>query len=309
MSGMRVSINSRSWLLPLGRCLSNIAAWLACAAAVAAEPIPLWPGGAPGALGDKPQDKPTLTRFSPEPGKACGTAVVICPGGGYGGLAEHEGKGYAEFLARNGVEGIVLKYRLGSHGYRHPVMWGDAQRAIRLVRANAAGWGIDPARVGIMGSSAGGHLASTAIVHFDAGKPDAQDPVEKQSSRPDFGILCYAVISMRDGVTHSGSRRNLLGNDPSPDLVAWLSSDEQVTAKTPPCFVWSTGEDTAVPPENSLRFVTALQREKVPYDFHIFRKGPHGIGLGAKPGADGASSAHPWAADLLFWLRQNGWAK
>lgn len=233
MPGMRISISfgSRAFLT----CQWLFGTWgaFACAAETAAEPIPLWPGDAPGALGDKPQDKPTLTRFSPEPGKACGTAVVICPGGGYGGLAEHEGKGYAEFLARNGVEGIVLKYRLGSHGYRHPVMWGDAQRAIRLVRANAAGWGIDPARVGIMGSSAGGHLASTAIVHFDAGRPDAQDPVEKQSSRPDFGILCYAVISMRDGVTHSGSRKNLLGNDPSPDLVAWLSSDEQVTAKTP----------------------------------------------------------------------------
>lgn len=308
MESMRTNVLSNQRVSPVSRWLCGAAAGFGLLAGAMADPIPLWPGKAPGALGDKAQDRPDLTRFTPAPGTASGTAVVICPGGGYGGLAEHEGKGYAEFLAANGVEGIVLKYRLGSHGYRHPVMWGDAQRAIRLVRANAAGWGIDPARIGIMGSSAGGHLASTAIVHFDAGKPDAEDPVERQSSRPDFGILCYAVISMRDGVTHAGSKANLLGKSPAEDLVAWLSNDEQVTAKTPPCFVWSTGEDTAVPPENSLRFVTALQREKVPYDFHIFRKGPHGIGLGSKNTAPNGNP-HPWAADLLFWLRQNDWAK
>lgn len=273
------------------------------AAAAAPETLRLWDGDAPGARGQTPQDVPTLTRYTPPAGSASGTAVVICPGGGYGGLAGHEGRGYAEFLAAHGVEAIVLRYRLGSSGYRHPVMLDDARRAIRMVRAHAAEWGIDPHRIGIMGSSAGGHLASTALVHSTPGDPQAANPVERASSRPDFGVLCYAVISMRDGVTHGGSRTNLLGKSPSPQEVALLSSDEHVTKDTPPCFVWSTGADTGVSPDNSLRFATALQRAGVPYDFHIYQKGGHGIGLGGKPGAP-----HPWAADLLFWLRENGWA-
>ena len=275
----------------------------------AAEPIRLWQGDAPGALGQAPQDIPTLTRFTPPAGKATGAAVVICPGGGYGALAGHEGQGYAEYLAANGIDGFVLQYRLGSHGYRHPVMLNDAQRAIRLVRANASQWGLDPHRIGIMGSSAGGHLASTAIVHFDAGNPAAAEEVEKQSCRPDFGILCYAVISMRDGVTHGGSRANLLGNDPDPKLIAWLSSDEQVTKETPPCFVWSTGEDTAVPVENSMRFVAAMQKAGVAYDFHVYQKGPHGIGLATgRPGL-AKGEVHPWGKDLVFWFNENGWLK
>ena len=144
---------------------------IATAAALTAaplDPIPLWPAGAPGALGDKDDDKPTLTAFLPAPEKATGAAIVICPGGGYGGLAPHEGQGYAEWLADNGIAGLVLKYRLGSKGYRHPIMLGDAARAVRLARTKAVEWKIDPHRVGIMGSSAGGHLASTLLTHFDA---------------------------------------------------------------------------------------------------------------------------------------------
>lgn len=289
--------------------LASTAAWCGVSAGATPAAIRLWQGDAPGALGQEPQDVPTLTRYLPADGSPNRTAVVICPGGGYGQLADHEGKGYAEFLAANGIEGIVLRYRLGSSGYRDPVMLGDAQRAIRFVRANAAGWGIDPQRIGIMGSSAGGHLASTAIVHHDAGQPAATDPVDRQSCRPDFGILCYAVISMRDGITHVGSRSNLLGDRPDPERIAWLSNDEHVTKETPPCFVWSTGEDTSVPPENSLRFVAALQRAKVPYDFHIYQKGPHGIGLAGKDGAIGLEQVHPWGRDLLYWCRANGWAK
>ena len=172
------------------------------------EPILLWPGGAPGALGDKDDDKPTLTAFLPAPEKATGAAIVICPGGGYGGLAPHEGQGYAEWLADNGIAGIVLKYRLGSHGYRHPAMLNDAARAVRLTRTKAVDWKIDPKRVGIMGSSAGGHLASTLLTHFDAGRPGDPDAIERESSRPDLGILCYAVITMGDN-THEIGRAHV----------------------------------------------------------------------------------------------------
>ena len=152
--------------------------------------VQLWPDAAPGALGSDSKDIPTLTPFLAKPGQATGAAVVICPGGGYGALAEHEGKGYALWLNEQGIAGFVLKYRLGSAGYRHPVMLGDAARAVRLVRARAAEWQVDPQRVGIMGSSAGGHLASTLLTHFDAGDTNATDLVERQSSRPDLGILC-----------------------------------------------------------------------------------------------------------------------
>ncbi len=276
---------------------------------VAAEPIRLWDGDAPGALGKADHDVPTLTPYLPSEGKASGTAIVVCPGGGYGGLAPHEGEGYAKWLADNGVAAFVLKYRLGSKGYRHPVMLGDASRAIRFVRAKAADWKLDPKRIGIMGSSAGGHLASTAITHFDAGKADATDAIEKQSSRPDFGILCYAVISMQDGVTHGGSKRNLLGDKPDPELVELLSNEKQVTKETPPCFVWSTQEDKAVPVMNSLQFVMALEKAAIVYDFHVYQKGPHGIGLSEGKNGVPANDVHPWGKDLLFWLRQNGWAK
>ena len=276
--------------------------------ALSAEPIRLWPGDAPGALGQADHDVPKLTAYLPANG-ANGTAIVVCPGGGYGGLAGHEGEGYAKWLADNGITAFVLQYRLGSKGYRHPVMLGDAARAIRLVRARAEEWKIDPHKIGIMGSSAGGHLASTAVTHFDAGKPDAEDVVERQSSRPDFGVLCYAVISMEDGVTHGGSKRNLLGDQPKPELVQLLSNEKQVTKDTPPCFVWSTGEDTAVPVLNSLQFVMALNQAGVPYDFHVYQKGPHGIGLSEGRNGVAANEVHPWAKDLLFWMSQNGLKK
>ena len=275
----------------------------------AAEPIRLWEGDAPGALGQTDHDIPTLTLYLPVSDKASGTAIVICPGGGYGGLAGHEGEGYAKWLADNGVAAFVLKYRLGSKGYRHPVMLGDVSRAIRLVRSHAAEWKLDTQRVGVMGSSAGGHLASTAVTHFDAGQADAEDVVERQSSRPDFGVLCYAVISMEDGVTHGGSKANLLGKDPDPKLVELLSNEKQVTKTTPPCFVWSTQEDKAVPVTNSLRFVTALQQNGVAYDFHVYQKGGHGIGLSEGKNGAAAGDIHPWGKDLLFWMRQNSWLK
>ena len=275
----------------------------------AADPIRLWEGAAPGALGQADHDIPTITPYLPAADKSSGTSIVVCPGGGYGGLAGHEGEGYAKWLADNGVAAFVLKYRLGSKGYRHPVMLGDVSRAIRLVRSRAAEWKLDAKRVGVMGSSAGGHLASTAVTHFDAGKADAADAVERQSSRPDFGVLCYAVISMEDGVTHNGSKANLLGKDPDPKLVELLSNEKQVTKNTPPCFVWSTQEDKAVPVTNSLRFVSALQQNGVAYDFHVFQKGPHGIDLSEGKNGAAAGDIHPWGKDLLFWMRQNSWLK
>src|SRR5262245_25245669 len=189
------------------------------------DSFPLWPEGAPGALGKSSNDIPTLTVFLPPADKASGAAIVVCPGGGYGGLAPHEGADYALFLNQQGVTAFVLRYRLGSQGYRHPRMLEDAQRAIRTVRARAAEWKIDPKRVGIMGSSAGGHLASTALTHFDAGSSNDPDPIERQSSRPDVGILCYAVITMGPN-THQGSKNNLLGKEPSPGLVELLSNEK-----------------------------------------------------------------------------------
>jgi acetyl esterase/lipase len=269
------------------------------------DAIPLWPQGAPGALGTAEHDIPTLTAFLPDPEKSTGAAIVICPGGGYGMLAPHEGAGYAEWLAQNGIAGLVLKYRLGSNGYRHPVMLHDAARAVRLARSKAEEWKIDAKRVGIMGSSAGGHLASTLLTHFDTGKTDDADPVERQSSRPDLGILCYAVISMGES-THSGSKGNLLGANPSPELVELLSNEKQVTTQTPPCFIWHTWEDAAVKVENSLDFAAALRRHGIPFDLHIYEKGEHGMGLG---GSRAGGERHPWAADCLFWLKAQGFVR
>ena len=268
--------------------------------------FPLWPEGAPGALGKEDKDIPTLTPYCPDPAKATGAAIVVCPGGGYGGLAPHEGDHYARFLNEQGVAAFVLKYRLGPSGYHHPAMLQDAARAVRTVRARAGEWKLDPKRVGIMGSSAGGHLASTLLTHFDTGKPDAADPIERQSSRPALGILCYAVISMGD-VGHRGSRNNLLGPNPSPDLIQELSNELHVTKDTPPCFLWHTYEDSGVKVENSLQFAEALQRAKVPFDLHVYQKGPHGLGLGTREW--NPAQRHPWTRDLVFWLQEQGFVK
>jgi acetyl esterase/lipase len=269
--------------------------------------IPLWSEGAPGALGKEEKDIPTLTPYLPQTEKASGAAMVICPGGGYGALAPHEGNDYALFLTQHGITAFVLKYRLGGKngGYRHPIMMRDAARAIRLVRARAAEWKIEPQRVGIMGSSAGGHLASTVLTHFDSGQLDAEDPVERESSRPSLGVLCYAVISMGP-FTHQGSKDNLLGKDPSPELIKLLSNELQVTRETPPCFIWHTWEDKAVKVENALEFAAALQKAGVPFDLHVYQQGRHGIGLADKPPF---ANAHPWSRDLIFWLKTQGFAK
>lgn len=291
-------MNTRS-LIPLMALFIAFLSSIATSGAAISDPVRLWAGDAPGALGKDDKDIPTITPYMPDPAKATGAAVVICPGGGYGGLAQHEGKDYALWLNEMGVAGFVLKYRLGSSGYRHPVMVQDAARAVRLVRSRASEWKIDVNRVGIMGSSAGGHLASTLVTHFDAGQPNADDPVERLSSRPDLGILCYAVISMGPN-THQGSKNNLLGPNPDADLVRLLSNELQVTKDTPPCFLWHTWEDQAVKVENSMEFAAALQRNGVPFDLHIYQKGRHGIGL---------AGGHAWTKDCAFWLKERGFVK
>ncbi len=272
------------------------------------DPIPLWPEGAPGALGSKDCDIPTLTAFLPDPERATGAALVICPGGGYEFHANHEGEDYARWLAVQGIAGIVLKYRVGPDGYRHPAMLNDATRAIRMTRANAGEWNIDPGRVGMMGSSAGGHLTATLLTHSDTGNPAAADPVEHLSSRPDLGVLCYPVITMGAN-THEGSREFLLGDHPAPEQIIDLSAEKQVTEDTPPCFIWHTWEDQAVMVENSLDFAVALRRAGVPFDLHIYQKGVHGIGLRGSAEAPPETPLLPWAADCIYWLKQQGFAR
>jgi len=268
--------------------------------------FPLWPDGAPGALGKEDNDIPTLTPFMPSAEKATGAAMVICPGGGYGMLAPHEGEGYAQWLTEHGVNAFVLKYRLGSSGYRHPAMLQDAARAIRIVRSHAEEWKLDPKRIGIIGSSAGGHLASTLLTHFDAGDAKSTDPVERVSSRPDLGVLCYAVISLGK-YGHQGSKNNLLGKDPNPALVEELSNELHVTKDTPPCFLWHTVADDGVPVENSLMFAEALRKAGVGFDLHIYQKGAHGLGLGSRE--YDPAKWHPWTFDCIYWLKMQHFVK
>lgn len=263
----------------------------------------LWDNGAPGALGKETKDIPTLTPYFAPPAKATGAAIIICPGGAYGALAPHEGVHYALWLNEQGITGFVLKYRLGPAGYKHPAMMQDVLRAIRYVRANAEKWKLDPNRIGIMGSSAGGHLAATALTHFDAGDANAADPIDRVSSRPNLGILCYPVITMGPD-THSGSKKNLLGDNPDPKLVELLSNEKQVTKDTPPTFIFHTFEDATVKVENALEFAAALRRNGVPFALHIYPKGGHGMGLGSNQWDP--ENRHPWTTDCALWLKEIG---
>jgi acetyl esterase/lipase len=283
-------------LLVLGLCLAT------SARAADLEVIPLWPEGAPDAKGTSENDVPTLTISLPAKDKANGTAVIVCPGGGYGGLAfGYEGVDVAKWLNEHGVAGFVLKYRHRGTGYGHPTPLGDAQRAIRLVRANAQKYGVNPERIGILGFSAGGHLASTAATHFDAGDKQAKDPIDRASSRPDFAILCYPVISFTTEHTHTGSRKNLLGENPDAKLVESYSNELQVTPETPPTFLWHTDGDKGVVPENSVLFYLALRKAGVPAELHIYEQGRHGLGLAA-----GAIGAESWPAQCIAWMKGRG---
>ncbi len=272
------------------------------ARSLAAEPKTelLWPKGAPGALGDEAKDKPTLIVYLPE--KPCGAGIVICPGGGYGGLAmDHEGHQIGRWLNEHGIAGFICDYRHRGKGYGHPAPLQDAQRAVRTVRARAKEFGVDPSKIGILGFSAGGHLTSSALTHFDAGKADAEDEIERVSCRPDFGVLCYPVIAFDQPFTHKGSQRNLLGAEASAELVASMSSEKQVTDQTPPCFLWHTTADTGVPPENSVAFYSALIAHKVSAELHIYEKGKHGLGLAKEEPGTAA-----WPAACLAWLKGRG---
>lgn len=270
--------------------------------------LPLYPGKAPFAVGDTATDKPTLTHYPVAAGKANGTAAVVCPGGGYAGLAiDHEGKQVAEFLNSLGIHAFVLKYRVANKERPGPLQTApllDAQRAIRMVRSKAAGLGIDPKKIGIIGFSAGGHLASTAGTHFDDGLLKDGDAIDKQSCRPDFMVLGYPVITMKADATHAGSRRNLLGNEPDAKLVELFSNEKQVTEKTPPTFIFHTSEDVVVLPENAVRMFTALKAAKVPVEFHMYEKGRHGVGINPKTG----TATDTWRLRLADWLTDRGLA-
>jgi len=278
---------------------SALACGILCAGA-APDTIILWPQGAPDAAGGAGDTVPALKAFFPPREHMTGAAVVVCPGGGYGALAPHEGAPVAEWLNSLGVAGFVLTYRHAPR-YKHPAPLRDAQRAIRAVRAGADAWGLDR-RVGILGFSAGGHLATTAATHFDAGNAAAPDPIDRESSRPDLAIPIYPVVTM-GAFTHQGSRRNLLGEDPSPALLGLLSNETQVTRETPPMFLVHTYDDAAVPVENSLLLAAALRKAGVPFELHLYERGPHGFGLGG-----GDRILGGWPERCADWLRLHGWA-
>ena len=260
--------------------------------------MPLWSGKAPGALGDGEFDRPTITVYPAENGGTPKAAVIVFPGGGYQHLAmNHEGRQIANWLNGAGITAFVVRYRLGPR-YHHPVELGDAQRAIRTVRARAKEFDISPDKIGVLGFSAGGHLASTAITKFDSGNPQASDPIDRESSRPDFAILAYPVISFFAEYTHQGSKNSLLGENASPQLVKEMSSEFNVTAQTPPTFLFSSSTDTVVPPENSVAFYLALRKAGVPAELHIFENAPHGVGLDFADPTMGE-----WSNLLLHWLR------
>jgi len=262
------------------------------------QSIPLWSGGAPGALGTDDSDIPAITVYLPRTVAPNTPAVIVCPGGAYRALASnHEGRQVASYLNSLGVAAFVLRYRLGPR-YHHPIELGDAQRAIRLVRSHQADWRIDPSRVGIMGFSAGGHLAMTASTRFDAGNAGAPDALDRLSSRPDFAVLGYPVISMTEEWTHKGSRTNLLGDNPDPELAKSLSGERAVTRDTPPTFLFQTNEDASVPAENAVFYYLALRKAGIPAEIHVFEKGPHGVGL-----ANDDPALSEWSKLLANWLR------
>ncbi|MFZ2277445.1 MAG: alpha/beta hydrolase [Prosthecobacter sp.] len=260
----------------------------------AEKPIVLWQAGAPGALGTAPKDISTLTPYVPE--KASGAAMLLIPGGSYSGIYEGQAEPFARWLNEQGITAFVLRYRLGSAGYRYPAQLQDAVESMRQIRGNAARWKIDPARIGVMGFSAGGHLVSTLINHPEDGEIEGRTP--GMSPRPDLAILCYPVISM---ITkpHATSRKMLIGDKPSDELVRQTSSELQVRPGLPPCFLWHTSEDKLVPVEHAQLYAAALHQNGVPHELHLYQHGDHGTGL--------IGTQHPWFADLVFWLKAQKW--
>lgn len=268
-------------------------------------PQPLWKDNVPHSVGEPSANQPSLTAYLPPPDRAVGTGVVVCPGGGYAGLAlDHEGKQIAEWLNARGVAAFVLRYRVAGSkrpGPLHPAPMLDVQRAIRTVRSKATEFGVKPDRIGVWGFSAGGHLASTAATHFDAGNANAADPVDRVSCRPDFAILGYPVITMDAAVVHGGSRRNLIGENPDPALVELMSNDKQVSKQTPPTFIFHTDDDTVVPVANALLFYLACKKHSVPVEMHSYAHGRHGVGLALND-----PILHTWPERLQDWLAGRG---
>ncbi len=254
------------------------------------KPIVLWPNGAPGALGTSAKDIPTLTPYLPA--KASGAAMLLIPGGSYSGIYEGQAEPFALWLNEQGITVFVLRYRLGSAGYRYPAQLQDAVEAMRQVRGGAAKWKIDAQRIGVMGFSAGGHLVSTLINRPEDGVLEGRD--YNISPRPDLAILCYPVISM---ITkpHATSRKMLIGDKPSDELLRHTSSEFQVKPGLPPVFLWHTMEDKMVPVEHAQLYVAALHQSGIPHELHLYQHGDHGTGL--------IGTEHPWFADLLFWLK------
>ena len=271
----------------------------------AAEPekVPLWPQGAPGARGASDTDQPYLLCWPAPADTANGAAFVVCPGGGYGGLAaDHEGTQVARWLNGLGVSAYVLHYRLGTHGYHYPTQLLDVQRALRWVRYHSEAHGRDPQRIGVIGFSAGGHLTSMAATLFDE-KPEGmtRDAIDEVSARPDVAVPVYPVISMSDATAHQGSRKNLLGPDHTEEQARWVSTQHRVTPRTPPIFLFQTHQDTVVPAENAVAFYLACRQHGVPAELHVYEPGPHGVGL-----SQGDPVLGTWPGHLRDWLRNRG---
>lgn len=274
---------------------------------MAQEEVLLWQEGAPGALGDQPEDRPSFFVYSAPEETATGAAVLVCPGGGYVHLAmDHEGHDIARWFNSLGITAFVLKYRLGAsegNGYQHPIQLNDAKRAMRMIRHNAKEYDIDPNKIGVMGFSAGGHLASTLGTHYDSGIQDADNEIDKTNTRPNFMILIYPVISMSSRFTHRGSRQFLLGPNPDKALTDSLSNEKQIDSMTPPAFLVHSSDDKVVPPENSIHFYLALSQNNVPAEMHIYEYGGHGYGM-----APDDPVLNSWTDRCQDWLSRKNFA-
>ena len=280
--------------------------------------LKVWPSGVPGSISNESYSEkstlkdgaasryekvtdPTVSVYLPSPENSTGAAVLIFPGGGYGVLAfDYEGVDVAKWLNKNGIAGIVLKYRLPSDLIMKDKSVGplqDAQEAMRIIRRNASAWKIDTRKIGVMGFSAGGHLASTLSTHYAEKVYELKDTI---SARPDFSLLIYPVISFDASITHMGSRINLIGNNPSDDVIRHFSNELMITEKTPPAFIIHASDDKAVPVKNSLVYFEGLVKYNIPAEIHVFQKGGHGFGLAINRGTESA-----WPDLCLNWLRKN----